>query len=508
MTSRAWSRVAVMITAAALVAVVPAAPAVAHPLGNFSVNHFNGLTLQTDRVELLTIIDTAEIPTQQVLPSIDLDGDDVMSGAELAAQADAQCADVAAALALQIDNRRLALRPGTATLEAVPGAAGLPTLRLTCPATAAAELDQPAVVTFADAYRPDRVGWHEITALGAGVRLLDSPVPSTSLSDELRSYPENLLESPLDQRSMTVRVEPGTSGPTDSFDPASDASNPFTRLVAAGDRTLQGWIGGTEVTPLVGALAVLLAIVLGAGHAMLPGHGKTVIAAYLAGRRGSRRDAWLVGGTVTLAHTASVLVLGLLISLSANVIGEQVLRSLGIVSGLLIAAVGLALLIGALRARRQAAAPAHVHEHELVHAHAPAQDGHSHDHDHDHRHSHQPHSHGLLGGHTHQAPAGGRLGIVGMGLAGGLVPSPSALVVLLGAVALGRTVFGVLLVLAYGLGMAGTLTAVGLLLVRFGDRVDRFGPTNRLRRALPVLTAILVLVVGIGLVVRGVLLAG
>jgi len=102
-----------------------------------------------------------------------------------------------------------------------------------------------------------------------------------------------------------------------------------------------------------------------------------------------------------------------------------------------------------------------------------------------------------------------------MGIAGGLVPSPSALVVLLGAVNLGRSVFGVLMVLAYGLGMAGTLTAVGLLLVRFRDRLDRYGATNRLGRraatvvrALPVVTAALVLVVGLALVLRGLLLAG
>ena len=559
--------------------VAPATAALAHPLGNFTVNHYNGLTLRPDGLDLLTIIDTAEIPTQQALPSIDTDGDDAMSTAELAAQADAQCAAVADAVEVQVNNQPVPLVVGPATLETAPGAAGLPTLRLTCPRSGERDLTEPAVVTLLDDYRTDRVGWHEITAVGEGVRLLDSPVASASISDELRTYPVDLLQSPLDQRSLTVRTEPGTGGSTDSFDPASGSPDPFSRLVAAGDRALQDLVGDRELTPVVGALAVLLAVLLGSGHALLPGHGKAVMAAYLAGRRGSRRDAFLVGATVTATHTASVLVLGLLISLSASVVGEGVLRVLGIVSGALIAILGGFLLVGALRSRRVARAqriddepqgelvdaPAavlatagwaptaasnradHPHGHPHPHPHDHGDEhvddhGHAHphppdpDHEHEHEHVHDDdraiaHSHG--GGHAHTHSGGwwsghshshgesatdrrtGRLGIAGMGIAGGLVPSPSALVVLLGAVNLGKSVFGVLMVLAYGLGMAGTLTAVGLLLVRFRDRLDRYGATNRLGRraatvvrALPVVTAALVLVVGLALVLRGLLLAG
>jgi len=114
------------------------------------------------------------------------------------------------------------------------------------------------------------------------------------------------------------------------------------------------------------------------------------------------------------------------------------------------------------------------------------------------------HRHGHGHGHGY-----GRVGLVGLGVAGGLVPSPSALVVLLlGAVALGRTWFGVLLVLGYGLGMAATLMAAGLLLVRLRDRLERLAANrlgqrlSRVTAALPMVTAGLVLVVGLGLAAR------
>jgi ABC-type nickel/cobalt efflux system permease component RcnA len=143
-----------------------------------------------------------------------------------------------------------------------------------------------------------------------------------------------------------------------------------------------------------------------------------------------------------------------------------VLSWLGVASGLLVAVIGALLLRSAFRLR-----------------------GHEHEHGHGHGHGHG-HSHGY-----------GRSGLIGMGVAGGLVPSPSALVVLLGAIALGRTWFGVLLVLGYGVGMATTLTVVGILLVRLRVRVGRL-PLRRLREWLPALTATLVLVVGLGLAVR------
>ncbi|BCJ49535.1 hypothetical protein Asp14428_10100 [Actinoplanes sp. NBRC 14428] len=328
----------------------------------------------------------------------------------------------------------------------------------------------------------------------------------------------------------------------------------------------------------MGILAVLLALVLGAAHAALPGHGKTVMAAYLAGSQGRPRDAIAVGATVTATHTGGVLALGLLLTTTAGIAGEAVLSWLGVASGTLVTAIGAATLLTTLRRRHRehrrhlpdnaqqdhdhgphnhpdnaqhdhAHGPQrhnnepHDHDHgphnhpdnaQYDHAHGPQRhnnEPHDHDHgphnhpdnaQHDHahgpqRHNNGPHDHDhgpqhhhdspLHGngrhhhGHGHHGP--GRWGLAGMGIAGGLVPSPTALVVLLGAAALGHTVFGVLLVLAYGLGMAATLTAAGLLLVRVRDRLgDRFRLAARWRTAGPTATAAFIVVVGLGLAGR------
>src|SRR5215467_2741424 len=217
------------------------------------------------------------------------------------------------------------------------------------------------------------------------------------------------------------------------------------------------------------------------------------MAAYIAGRRGRPRDALTVGAIVTLTHTGGVLVLGLLLTGTASLAGEVVLSWLGIASGVLVAAVGVAMLGGVLRRR------ASVYDHYHGHSHDHEHHGHSHDHDHDH--------HGHSHSHPHPSRQARRLSLVGMGIAGGLVPSPSALIVLLGAVGLGRTAFGVLLVVAYGAGMAAMLTAAGLVLVRVRDRwASRPRRTlARLAALAPTGTAALVLCVGLGLAGRAAL---
>ena len=249
-------------------------------------------------------------------------------------------------------------------------------------------------------------------------------------------------------------------------------------------------------------LAVVLAAVLGASHAMLPGHGKTVMAAYLAGRRGTRRDALLVGATVTATHTTGVLVLGLGLSVATAVAADGVLSALGVISGLLVAGIGVgAAGVGgaAVRLRRDRRIRCGSWL-RLVTA-SGMDTGTGTDTD--------------TGMGTDMGTGTGRTLASGVGRwsasasPAGLVPSPTALLVLLGAIGLGRTWFGVGLVLSYGLGMAATLTAAGLLLVVLRDRLDRVRFSDRLRRrtaylvaATPVLTALLVLVVGLGLAAR------
>jgi len=464
-----------------IILALPARPALAqpaHPLGNFSVNQAVGLDLYPDRVTVTAIVDLAELPTLQERPVIDANGDGKVGAGESAAYNARVCNAMAGAVALRVDGDRVRWSVRPAGFGYRPGSAGLHTSRISCAFDAATDLKRSALVDLVNGYRADRIGWREITAAGHRVHIVNPPVPARSVSDSLRSYPTGLLGSPLDQRSAQLRVEPG-DGPGAGAAIHLSRGDPVSRWVAEADRALERLVGG-HLTPLVGALAVFLALALGAAHAALPGHGKTVMAAYIAGRRGRPRDALTVGAIVTLTHTGGVLVLGLLLTATAGLAGEVVLSWLGIASGVLVAAVGVAMLAGVLRRR----APAHDHHH-----------GHSHDHDH-HGHS-----------HPHPSRQARRLSLVGMGIAGGLVPSPSALIVLLGAVGLGRTAFGVLLVIAYGAGMAAMLTAAGLVLVRVRDRW-----TSRPRRTLarlaalaPTGTAALVLCVGIGLAGRAAL---
>ncbi|WP_156119260.1 HoxN/HupN/NixA family nickel/cobalt transporter, partial [Modestobacter caceresii] len=388
---------------------MPAGPAQAHPLGNFTVNHHDGLTLTPDGVSLTAVVDRAEIPTAQLLPEIAPDGSP--DATQLQDAAAAECTDIAGAVELTVDDEPAPWTVRDTALEVVPGAAGLPTLRLTCDLWADAALGGAATVTFQDDYLADRVGWREITADGEGVRLIDSPVPVDSVTDELRVYPVDLLSSPVDVRAFTVSTEPGTntgSGATVS----AGSGDPFSNAMEALDRRLEGLIGDRELTPLVGTLAVLLAVLLGCGHALLPGHGKTVMAAYLAGRRGRSRDAILVGATVTATHTVGVLLLGLAISLSSTLAGDQVIRWLGVGSGLLVAVIGALMLRSAVprwRAVRAlqrpaidelpepalagavgaSAGPGAVHAHIQAEPHAHSHGGdHVHSHGGDHVHSH------------------------------------------------------------------------------------------------------------------------
>jgi nickel/cobalt transporter (NicO) family protein len=486
MSRRLWLGLAALGVAGIAVLALPAQSASAHPLGNFSVNQALALDLYPNRVDVAAVVDLAELPTLQERAAVSAEGE--------AGYNAAVCVALAHDVTLQVNGRRVAWTVRPTGFQYRPGSAGLHTTRLTCALRADADLSAASTVDVTNGYRADRIGWRELTARGHGVHPVDPSIPARSITDGLRSYPTDLLGSPLDQRSARLRVQPG-DGPA-GLGPEThlNRGDPVSRWIASADRSLEGLVGD-RLTPLIGMLAVVLALALGAGHAALPGHGKTVMAAYLAGKHGRPREALVVGATVTLTHTGGVLVLGLMLTTAAGLAGEVVLSWLGLASGVLVAAVGTAMLTAALR-RRRAFGHHHGHEHHRRHHH----DDHEH-HDHDHEHDHH---------HPHPAGRGRRLGLIGMGVAGGLVPSPSALVVLLGAIGLGHTWFGVLLVAAYGVGMAGTLTLAGLLLIRLRDRFSaRSGRAlARLTRLVPAGSAVLVLCVGLGLAGRAALALG
>jgi ABC-type nickel/cobalt efflux system permease component RcnA len=461
-----------MIRLALTLALLPA-----HPLGNFSVNQLVSLSLHRDRVEAVAIVDLAELPTLQFTPD---------------------CDSVARDLTVRVDAHRLQWTVGSSELTHQPGAAGLDTTRLACTLTAPADVVGASHVDILNSYQSDRLGWHELTARGVDVGV--TGLPTSSATNDLRTYPSDLLSSPLDVRSARLSITAASTADS-AAGPGPARPDFLTRL----DTWWQSKVGG-HLTPLVGLLAVLLAIVLGAAHAALPGHGKTVMAIYLAGRAGRRRDALWVGATVTATHTGGVLLLGLLLTTASSLAGETVLGWLGIASGALVILVGLTMLLSALRSRPAlhpgSSSPDHTHAHGHSHSHGRGRwrvVGDAHHHAHTHAHLHAP-------ANLHE-PRQRRLTLTALGVAGGLVPSPSALVVLLGAIALGRTAFGILLVLAYGLGMAGTLTIAGLTLLKVRDHFrgrwhNRWSVLGRLTPAFPFATGGLVLLVGLGLAAR------
>ncbi|MGW7619135.1 HoxN/HupN/NixA family nickel/cobalt transporter [Streptomyces antimycoticus] len=504
----------VLLAAVALVA-LPTGSAEAHPLGNFTVNRYDGLvvtpgTLRVDHVE-----DLAEIPSAQAKPEIDRDGDDALSGRELDAWAARRCASAAKGARLTVDGRRVPVRDGRARARQRPGQAALPTLRVECRLTAALGHGERATV----AYRPRDIGtgpgWREVTAQGDRMTLADADVPKTSASHRLTRYPAGQLSSPRDQRSAALRVTSG--GPALAATAVSgrdDAvgSSVLPRGVDRWTQALTSMVARHDITLGFALTAFATAVLLGAMHALAPGHGKTMMAAAAAaGGRGALRDVLALGASVTVTHTLGVFALGLLVT-AGSAAAPSVISWLGIASGVLVAVAGAGLLRKALRRHRQARAHHHGHDHGHDHTHGHDH-GPAHTHTHDHGHTHT-HDHGDGHTHTHEVRPTLR-GTLLLGFAGGMVPSPSAVIVLVGAAALGQAWFGFVLVVAYGLGLALTLTLAGFAAVRLGvraaerlaarkasgGRIDRM--LAAVRRASPVGTAAVVLALGCGLVLRG-----
>ncbi len=457
-----------------LVAAIVLLPGVAfaHPLGNFTVNTSAQIVLLPGVIRVDYVLDMAEIPTVQAMPELDADGDGTISDGEGSVWAADRAPELLSGLTLVVDGEPVPLTVSSSGLELLPGQGGLDILRLE--ATFSGEVEDEGGIAFRDANFEGRVGWHEVTAIGAdGVAIKGSNVPATSPSDRLRNYPTDLLSSPLDVREAVLNFAPGKSArPSSTTDERSGSS------------TRPGVVGGA-FADLVGRtgplmfLALALAFGFGALHALGPGHGKTLMAAYLIGAGGRARQAVTVGGAVAVMHTTSVLALGFLILTVTEVFApERVYPWLGLVSGVVALALGAGLLVvrlGAWSDRRRD------HTRGGHHAHGPE-------------------------GHVHAAPDTpvlSRRGLVALAVAGGILPSPTALVVLLAAVALGRIGYGLALIGAFSLGLSAALVGVGLVALRARDVVAR-RLAGGVARLLPIASASAIVVVGLLLTVRGV----
>jgi len=458
---------ALLLAAAAgigLVAMAP--PADAHPLGNFSVNHLSQVSISEDRADVHYVLDQAEIPTFQETRRYDSDGSGEIDGAERAPFLERKLDEIARELELVVDGREVPLSaPRDATLAFPPGQGGLVLTRVEASFVAELPADAGRVELRDDTYG-GRVGWKAIQVLPGAGTAVRSTVPATDPTDGLRAYPEDLLSSPADVREARFVVRDG-SGTVVAPD-GPDAEGATT------DRALDGFAGALTSGDTEGLLIVfLLAAAFGWGalHALSPGHGKAMVAGYLVGSRGTPRDAAILGLTVTATHTVSVFALGLVTLLAAQyVVPEDIYPWLSVVSGLMVVAIGLAVMRSRFlrwRALRRVAD------------------------DHAHRHDHH---------HAGDAPITTR-SLLALGVSGGLIPCPSALVVLIGAISQHRVGLGMVLILAFSLGLAATLTVVGLAVLHGGRLVARLRPERRLLGgrlvgAVPALSATLIVLAG------------
>lgn len=439
-----------------------------HPLGNYTVNRAVAVTLTPEAVMVRYIVDMAEIPAFATIQVIDVDGDGTIGSAEGDGWATSTCAAAAGALELVVDERALpVVADGAPRLSFPPGAGGLETLRLECPLLATLpDGVGGGLLSVVDRTDDGHIGWREVTIAAAGVTLRASDALAASPSAGLTSYPLDSLEAPLDIRSASATFSTGGSAaePVPAALPAAGPRSMSTDLFAA-------LIAGEPTLP-VALLALLIAAGLGAAHALSPGHGKALVAAYLIGSRGTLRQAAGLGATVAATHTLGVFLLGGVTLVAGELfVPEAVIAWLSVISGGLVAGLGLALVWRALRPHRRL------------------------DHNDDHHH-HDNAAHG----HHHPPPT--TRGLVALGLAGGMVPSASALIVLLAAVSTGRLAFGLALIVAFGVGMALVLGGLAALTAIAGSRLVGHGGVaggplvRRVAGLLPIASGATVMVVG------------
>jgi ABC-type nickel/cobalt efflux system permease component RcnA len=436
--------IAVVALGLAATAAGAPAPAQAHPLGNFSINHLSTVSVSADRVDVRYVLDQAEIPTVQ---------ERSLGRSEVLAK---KRSEIGPRLVLLVDGRRVELKPAGAPRLSFPdGAGGLRTTRLELPLRAA--VDHPHRVELRDGTYPGRIGWKAVVSAPGDGTAVRSDAPSGDPTQGLRRYPQDLLSTPLDRRDASFSVKPGNGtlvapkGEGGGVAETRAQSDGFAGLfedAAAGQGVL--------------LLLLLAAFGWGALHALSPGHGKAMVAAYLVGTQGRARHAVALGATVTVTHTIGVFALGVVtLALSQYVLPEDLYPWLTLVSGLLVVGIGA----GVLRKRIR-----------KVHGHS----------------------------HVHGPKELGWRNLLGMGTAAGLIPCPSALVVLLAAISQHEVALGLLLITAFSLGLAGTLTGLGLVVVSARRWIPPRLAAGRLAAVLPAASALLIVGVGCVLTAKAV----
>jgi len=472
----------------------------AHPMGNFSINHYAKLQPSASGVELQYVLDLAEIPTFEMLRDWNIDR--TAPSAQLDRRAEAQARVWLKNLDIAIDGAPVHPAFESAKVVIADGAGNLPILRIATRARIAA---RGGKLTYEDRNYPERAGWKEIVVgRGTGVTLRQASQSNLDISKGLTQYPADpTLAPPQDLRAeMTWTVaEPliAAAKPPEqpviqqiaqprTAPPAPAPARLTAKAAPAGAVTrgdfLSRFLHERDLTPWMILVALGAAFTLGAAHAFTPGHGKTIVAAYLVGARGTLKHAAFLGAMVTFTHTIVVFALGLAtLFLFKYIVPEKITEILGVVSGLSIAVIGGWMLYKRIRGK----APVHTHHHHHGHHH------HGHHHGHDHGHDHGGHS------HSHVPEEISWKGLVALGASGGLVPCESALVLLLGAIALGRVGLGLLLLLSFSIGLAIVLMAIGILVLYAKNLIpeSKRSSNHPLVRWASIASPAIVLIVGI-----------
>ncbi len=456
----------------------------AHPLGNFSVNQFSRLEVEKNQIQIKQVLDMAEIPTFQATAEIDSDKNNILSPTELDFYAENLIPKISSNLFLAVNGENIPLRFVSKTASLKEGSGNLNTLRIEWNFIADSPKAETNTVVFENRNFAERIGWKEIVVnRGDRINVFNSNVFGNTLSDELKNYPENLLSAPLNEQKAAFSYTTNTLSADAKTLQNRDGQ---TSAIVQKDK-LAELITLPEITPSIILFGLLLAFGLGAMHALSPGHGKTVVGAYLVGSRGTSKHAIFLGLVVTITHTLGVFALGIITIFASNyILPEKLMPMLNFVSGLLVFFIGISLFKDRLFGVFGWNAEKHSHSHE----------NHTHD-EHTHHHADGTHTHGGST-HSHALPeAITWKSLLALGVSGGLLPCPSALVLMLSAISLGRTGYGIILTLFFSLGLATTLTAIGLIFLNVGKFFGNSAIGNhRIVKALPVLSAFVIACLG------------
>ncbi len=432
--------------------------ATAHPLGNFTINHLARIDARGDRLRIHYVLDIAEIPTFQIMHAVR------WTPARARDWQNGEASRVAHNLLVQTNGALLALHFERASARTRPGAGGLPILYWT--GDYWAPLPARAKIVVRDlVYADRRIGWKDIVLPG-----IADP------TDALRSYPSALIGSPRQNDEATFNV---ADGRIVNVRVGGDASPPWGAVSLVRSSALSDLISRGAQTPALILFTILAAFGLGALHGLEPGHGKALLAFTLVGSRATFKQAAILAGALTFAHTIAVLLLGLLLFVAAGFATETLFTWITLISGLAVTAIGARGLTAALLHRYQ-------HAHGHVHAHHDAD-----------------HSHAIPGSAPLHFPSA-----VVAAMSGGIAPCPAAIVVLLGALHLHRVGYGLALIVIFSLGLASILTALGMAVVRGAAWLSRRSAFERASRFAPFLTAGIITIIGASMLAQGLIEQG